>query len=443
MSFLTRLFFILIDIIFLNISIALAFYINGNAPKVHIIYFVVFSNLTWLFLIALASPYSFSGYWDRPKTIKNQFIFISTHLLVVASLIFFYNREYTLIQVILVYCFFTPVFYSSKFLASFLMRRLAQPQNTKSILMISQPQMQVHARQYLVDQTDWKYNFTELSDEPATGDLIAKIKSLCDGITIDEIFVCLPYRADLNELIDFGLSKLIPIKLMADLRMEQGNSTDEKHFNQASYINVSTISIDEPVNKIIKRIFDLICSVLFILMIMSWLVPLVALLIKIDSKGPVFFIQKRNGRKNNAFSCIKFRTMLVNDDADTKQATKNDSRITKLGQLLRRTSLDELPQFINVFMGDMSMIGPRPHPIKLNEKFASQIEKLISRHYVKPGITGLAQAMGYRGETSTLADMKNRVTLDRFYIENWSFVLDLKIIYLTVVSLLKGSEKAY
>jgi len=431
------------DIIFLNASIAFAFYISGNAPKAHIIYFIAFSNLTWLFLIILSSPYSFSRNWDRPKTIKNQFIFISTHLLVVASLIFFYNREYTLIQVMLVYCFFTPVFYSSKFLASFFMQRFDQPHNTKSILMISQPQMQRHARQYLIDQTDWKYKFIELSDEPASGDLIVKIKSLCEDNAIDEIFVCLPYRADMNELIDFGLSKLVPIKLMADMRMEQGNSADEKHFNQASYVNLSTVSIDEPANKIIKRIFDLIFSTLFILTIMSWLVPLVALLIKIDSTGPVFFIQKRNGRKNKAFSCIKFRTMLVNADADTKQATKNDSRITKFGQFLRKSSLDELPQFFNVFMGDMSMIGPRPHPIKLNEKFASQIEKLISRHYVKPGITGLAQAMGYRGETSTLADMKNRITLDRFYIENWSFVLDLKIIYLTVVSLLKGSEKAY
>jgi lipopolysaccharide/colanic/teichoic acid biosynthesis glycosyltransferase len=110
---------------------------------------------------------------------------------------------------------------------------------------------------------------------------------------------------------------------------------------------------------------------------------------------------------------------------------------------LRKTSIDELPQFFNVLVGDMSMIGPRPHPIKLNERFAPQLRKLNSRHYVKPGITGLAQAMGYRGETNTLGDMKNRITLDRFYIENWSFVLDLKIVYLTVVSLLKGSEKAY
>jgi lipopolysaccharide/colanic/teichoic acid biosynthesis glycosyltransferase len=135
--------------------------------------------------------------------------------------------------------------------------------------------------------------------------------------------------------------------------------------------------------------------------------------------------------------------MVVNQESDTKQATKDDDRITQLGKFLRKSSIDELPQFINVLMGDMSLIGPRPHPIKLNEEFAKHINNIMARHYVKPGITGLAQCMGYRGETKDLADMENRVRLDRYYIENWSFWLDIRIIFLTIVSLLRGSEKAY
>ncbi|MEQ9413444.1 MAG: sugar transferase, partial [Cyclobacteriaceae bacterium] len=170
---------------------------------------------------------------------------------------------------------------------------------------------------------------------------------------------------------------------------------------------------------------------------------IVAILIKIDSKGPVLFLQKRGGMSNMPFNCLKFRTMTYQKDAEFRQATTNDPRITKIGKFLRKSSIDEFPQFINVLLGDMSLIGPRPHPIKLNEEFAEKIKIMMSRHYVKPGITGLAQCMGYRGETRDLADMENRVRLDRHYIENWTFWLDIKIIFLTVVSLIRGSDKAY
>ena len=177
--------------------------------------------------------------------------------------------------------------------------------------------------------------------------------------------------------------------------------------------------------------------------ILSWLVPLIGLLIKLESKGPVFFKQNRHGRNNKLFLCYKFRTMVVNQLSDTKQATKNDPRITRVGSILRKTSIDEVPQFINVFLGSMSVVGPRPHPIKLNEEFAPQIDRFFQRHAVKPGITGLAQAKGFRGETSQFNDMYGRVKLDRFYVKNWSLFLDLKIIILTIISIIKSNENAY
>lgn len=185
-------------------------------------------------------------------------------------------------------------------------------------------------------------------------------------------------------------------------------------------------------NAILKRIFDLIFSLLVCVLILSWLLPIIALLIKIESKGPVFFVQKRNGANNKEFNCLKFRTLHVNDDAHIKQVTKDDKRITKVGRFLRKTSLDEFPQFFNVLIGDMSTVGPRPHMIKHNEYYNNLIDKYIIRHYVKPGITGLAQILGYRGETeSDIHLMKMRVRMDRFYIYNWSFWLDMKIIFKT------------
>lgn len=162
-----------------------------------------------------------------------------------------------------------------------------------------------------------------------------------------------------------------------------------------------------------------------------------------ESSGPVIFKQKRSGKNNKPFVCYKFRTMTVNKDSDLKQATKFDKRITKVGAFLRKTNLDELPQFFNVLKGEMSVVGPRPHMLRHTEEFSKAVDKFMLRHSIKPGITGLAQAKGYRGETNTVAKIKNRVKLDRFYVENWSLLFDLKIIMMTVSSMLKGDENAY
>jgi putative colanic acid biosynthesis UDP-glucose lipid carrier transferase len=202
--------------------------------------------------------------------------------------------------------------------------------------------------------------------------------------------------------------------------------------------------LEIPINKFIKRMFDLLFSIFVCAFILSWLFPIIALLIKLESKGPVFFIQKRNGVNNREFSCIKFRTLIVNDEADTMQVRKNDSRITKIGSFLRMTSLDEFPQFINVLLGNMSIVGPRPHMLKHNEYYNKVIYKYVFRHYVKPGITGLAQVLGYRGETeSDIHLMKMRVRMDRFYIYNWSLWLDMKIIFKTFFEVLFPKKNTF
>ena len=196
-------------------------------------------------------------------------------------------------------------------------------------------------------------------------------------------------------------------------------------------------------NTFIKRFFDVVFSFLVIVFILSWVTPLVGLLIKVESKGPIFFKQTRNGLKFKEFICLKFRSMIENKTADTQQATKNDARVTRIGRFLRKTSIDELPQFFNVLLGDMSVVGPRPHMINENEKYAKSIKKFMVRHFVKPGITGMAQVKGFRGEIETETDIINRVKYDIYYLENWSILLDLNIILLTSVNFLTGQKKAY
>ncbi|MBK7944199.1 MAG: exopolysaccharide biosynthesis polyprenyl glycosylphosphotransferase [Flavobacteriales bacterium] len=201
--------------------------------------------------------------------------------------------------------------------------------------------------------------------------------------------------------------------------------------------------LDRQLNRRMKRAFDIVFSSAVILFIFTWLFPLLALAVKLSSRGPVFFKQKRLGRDNKEFTCWKFRSMRMNKEADVKQATKNDPRVTAVGRFLRKSNLDEMPQFWNVLLGHMSVVGPRPHPIRLNEQYRDIIDKYMVRHFVRPGITGWAQVNGFRGETSTPDLMERRVEMDIWYLENWSFWLDLKVVVKTVTNMLGKEKMAY
>lgn len=196
-------------------------------------------------------------------------------------------------------------------------------------------------------------------------------------------------------------------------------------------------------NLTIKRAVDLGLSLGYMILVGSWLFPIIAILIKLDSKGPVFFKQAREGLNNTTFNCYKFRTMVVNKEADTKQATRNDPRITRVGRILRKTSLDELPQLLNVIYGNMSLVGPRPQIVKQNDEYAEKIEGFKNRHLVKPGLTGLAQAKGYRGETQVPNSMYFRYKLDMYYIKNWDPFFDVKIIGMTIKSIFTDNGNAH
>lgn len=192
------------------------------------------------------------------------------------------------------------------------------------------------------------------------------------------------------------------------------------------------LPLDNSYKRFIKRSFDIVLSLLVIIGILPWLTPVLAILIKAGSKGPVFFFQKRSGKNNSVFTCIKFRTMIINKDADHLAAMENDNRITRAGLFLRKTFIDELPQFLNVLVGDMSVIGPRPHMLAEHFKFEAQIPQYSIRQKAKPGITGLSQVMGLEGAVNTSKRMNDRVIVDNFYIKHWSVKLDLIIFFRTV-----------
>lgn len=305
---------------------------------------------------------------------------------------------------------------------------------------------------YLLTNKSKGYKFMGFfDDEPELPSLVLKgklehFKDYCVTNKVNEIYYAKSLRSTelIRDLADFSDENFMYFKIAPDFR-----GLMQRKINIDFYDNVPIMTFrQEPLrvwgNRTLKRAFDLVFSLAVILLIFPWLFLFIALAIKLTSRGPVFFKQPRSGRKNKLFDCYKFRTMFINNESNAKQATRGDKRITKVGAFLRKTSLDELPQFFNVLRGDMSVVGPRPHMLKHTEEYSQMIEKYLIRHFVTPGITGHAQVNGFRGETGTDPRlMRKRLEYDTWYIENWSFWLDVKIIYLTVANIAQGEENAF
>ncbi|MGB3606482.1 MAG: undecaprenyl-phosphate glucose phosphotransferase [Psychroserpens sp.] len=262
---------------------------------------------------------------------------------------------------------------------------------------------------------------------------------------IDEIYCSISELTNqqISDIVDFADNNLKILKFLPDSKEIYSKKLKYEYYDYVPILSLRNIPLEDSFNTVIKRAFDIIFSSLVIVFILSWLTPIIAILIKLESKGPIFFKQSRNGFNYREFDCYKFRSMTPNKDANLYQATRGDDRITKIGRLIRKTSIDELPQFFNVLFGDMSVVGPRPHMVSHTTMYAKRIDKFMVRHFVKPGITGLAQISGFRGEVESDKDIIGRVKFDIFYIENWSILLDLKIIIQTFSNAVKGEDKAY
>jgi putative colanic acid biosynthesis UDP-glucose lipid carrier transferase len=262
---------------------------------------------------------------------------------------------------------------------------------------------------------------------------------------VEEIFCALPYseHKTIERLMSDSDKNLIRFKIVPEYHEYFKNTSYLQNLGNIPILSVRAEPLENIMNRVVKRAFDIAFSLFVIVFIFTWLFPILAILIKLESKGPVFFKQMRSGRDNHAFTCYKFRSMRTNKHLEHVQATLGDARVTKLGNILRKTSLDELPQFFNVLIGNMSIVGPRPHMLSHTHQYAQLIDQFMVRHFMKPGITGWAQINGLRGETKTTEAMLERVEADVWYLENWTFLLDLKIIVSTVWKSATGDKAAY
>ena len=280
------------------------------------------------------------------------------------------------------------------------------------------------------------------------GNLIGNIEDCVDFAVENEITeiysTILPNEnTQVHELTETAENRCVRVKFVTTTKVDKSIYYNVDFFSQMPVISLRAEPLQKAGNSMRKRLFDLLVSSFAIVFLLSWLTPILALLIKISSKGPVFFKQQRSGKDNKPFWCYKFRSMAQSEDSHAKQATKNDKRITPIGAFMRKTSIDELPQFFNVFMGDMSITGPRPHMLLHTEEYSAIINKYMVRQFLKPGITGWAQVNGYRGETADPSLMEKRVEYDIWYMENWSLMLDIKILFMTMINIFKGESNAY
>lgn len=326
--------------------------------------------------------------------------------------------------------------------------RIVTGNNFRNAIIIGYTTEAIDLKKIFEERPDYGYRFKGyFSDKKTNENIIGKvdlIKSYCLENKIDEIYCSLNELSNekLKDLVEFGDENNIVVKFIPDSKAIFSKNLKIDYYELFPVLSLQKTALHDPLIKNFKRAFDFVFSLLVVIFILSWLTPLMALLIKIESRGPVFFKQSRPGLDEKEFLCYKFRSMKLNVTTE-KEASRNDPRVTKIGRFIRKTSIDELPQFFNVLLGDMSVVGPRPHLWSQNKTYGNKVKKYMVRHYVKPGITGLAQVKGYRGEIETENDMVNRIKFDVYYIENWSLLMDIKIIIQTVVNIFKGEEKAY
>jgi putative colanic acid biosynthesis UDP-glucose lipid carrier transferase len=327
--------------------------------------------------------------------------------------------------------------------------------NSRRVIILGAGSVANEVYSQLVTNISYGYKFLGFFDDRAVADykvkpelVVGKLGAVNDFIEnndVEEIYCALPAGDDRKAvpIIHFAEQNLVRCFLIPDFKRFIRKKVSLSFMEEIPVISMRTEPLLKFGNQVEKRIFDLVVSTIFLITIFPLLLVFLGLGIKLTSKGPIFFKQKRTGENGIDFYCYKFRTMCVNQDADSKQATKDDSRVTKIGAFMRKTNLDEMPQFFNVFIGNMSIVGPRPHMLKHTEMYSKLIDQYMIRHFAKPGITGWAQVTGFRGETQRLEEMEGRVKRDVWYIENWSFFLDVRIIFMTVFNMFRGDKNAY
>lgn len=420
---------------------------NDNSYFLFILYF----NIVWFVAANYFGSYKFNPFLGIENVLRIIFQLFGLHILFLSFFWvfikgFYFSRE----QLVYVYSILFVFMLAWKMgLYYFLKFYRKQWFKFRSVIIIGYGDSSVELSTFFNNAPEYGYRFLGYFSDKTylSTDIIGRVRELesfVENIHVDEIFCAIPDTNEINldDLFEFCDNRLIRLRLMPDFKGFTNKNLLIDLFEGIPILSFRKLPQDDVLNRSIKRIFDIIFSLAVIIFVLSWLFPVLATIIKMTSKGPVFFRQKRTGKDGKNFWCYKFRSMYVNKDSDLHQAKKGDARITKIGLFLRKTSLDEFPQFINVFLGHMSIVGPRPHMLKHTEEYSQIIKKYMVRHFVKPGITGLAQIKGFRGETKDTKKMQGRIRMDVFYIENWSFLLDLKIIVVTALNIIQGEDNA-
>ena len=432
-----------LDLIIINYLVSILFLNSLNG-----IYYHFFVSLSWIFIswnVRFYEVYRFTKVTDIfEKLVKQYIVFTIVNFAYVGY--FLELSEPTLI-IKFVSLALSLIALEKLFIYYFLRRyREVFGGNFRRVVIIGEEKATKQLVTFLNDNPNYGYKIVKFFDLKVNKkQQIKECQEFVIENKIDEIYCSLAdlSNTEVNNFIDFTDNNLKILKFIPDEREPLARNLILDYYGYIPIISLRNFPLDVTVNKVIKRVFDIIFSIIIIIGVLSWLTPILYIIIKTESKGPFIFRQKRNGLNYHEFYCYKFRSMNLNEIADLEQVSKNDIRITNVGKFLRQSSIDELPQFFNVLLGNMSVVGPRPHMVSHTEMYAKRIDKFMVRHFIKPGITGLAQSNGFRGEVATEKDIINRVKYDIFYLENWSLLLDLKIILQTVLNILKGEDKAY
>jgi len=451
-----------IDYLVLNTSMVIAYYIVDNveilwATNKNYLPIVLVFNLTWLLSANLTRLYDKVLNKDSVITYRN---LIQTYIIFIALICMIVTvigiKAYYITRGYLIYS--CSIFGFLLFIWKLIFLSIRKSDrgslyDSRKVIIVGSGRISNDLHKFFKGNPDRGYSLIGFFDDnPVSVEesemYLGSTKDCIDYVLnnkIDEIFCTLPVAETqkIEQLLSDAEKNLIRFRIVPEYYDYGIKPVLIQSFGHIPVISVRAEPLENMLNRFLKRLFDICFSLIIIIFFFSWLFPILAILIKLESKGPVLFKQLRSGRDNHPFWCYKFRSMRVNADSDSKQAVKNDKRVTKLGAFMRRTSIDELPQFFNVLRGNMSTVGPRPHMLSHTIQYSQLIDRFMVRHFLKPGITGWAQVKGLRGETRTTEAMLQRVEADVWYLENWSFLFDMKIIFLTVFNSLKGEENAY
>ncbi|SHF15821.1 undecaprenyl-phosphate glucose phosphotransferase [Pedobacter caeni] len=447
------------DLVMLNLVYVLAYYLTEYLGKTVSYelwqHYMVVCNLLWMFNTVIFGLYSDYGSRRLERIYRGTWRSIALHGVGFALyLLFSRDVDFSRTFLLVFYALLLGAFVLNRFLGTAFQFLLVQRFNVnKKVALIGvNPTGRRLAhyldRQYNIDfygyLDDGSRIYADENGNLPTRFISKMVAAALSGVK--DIYVSLePHRmSEIGTFLEVADKHCLRVKFIPDMATTLATPYTISYVgDEFPVISLRKEPLESVSNRFKKRAFDIVFSLGVIIFLMSWLYPLIAILIKMQSRGPVLFKQLRSGRNDEPFWCYKFRSMKVNNDSDKKQATKDDDRITPIGKFLRKSSLDELPQFFNVLFGNMSVVGPRPHMLKHTEEYRAIINQFMVRHFLKPGITGWAQVNGFRGETKEDDAMQKRVQHDIWYLENWTAMLEVKIVFLTVINMIKGEDNAY